>query len=78
LLDKCTSSNLDYGLRAEQLTAVCYALKTVNPITVLLTPLNHGVISPEESDFLEIAKLQKQRDELDAKIVQLNHRNGMK
>ncbi len=78
MLDKCTSSNLDYGLRAEQLPAACHLLGTLKPFQALLDPLGAYVIGPEETDDLHLARLMRERQERDAEIERLSKKLGYK
>jgi hypothetical protein len=78
MLDKYTSSNLDYGFRAEDLTAFCHAVGSIEPFRVLLAPLGYEIISPEESNFVKIARLEKKRGDIDAELAELRHRAGIR
>jgi hypothetical protein len=78
MLDKYTSNNPDYGLRAEDLPAFCMATKSIEPFRVLLHALDHEVISPEEGQLVRLAKLTQQRRELDAEIARLEIAAGIK
>lgn len=78
MLDKITSSNLDYGLRAEDLPALIMATGSVEPAEVLLNPLGYEIVSPEEGDYVRIARLEKQRSQLDAEIAKLRTKAGIK
>ncbi len=78
MLDKYTSNNQDYGLRAEHLPAFCVATQSVEPFKVLLAPLGHEVISPEDGKLVKLAKLTQRRRELDAEILRLEVSAGIK
>lgn len=78
MLDKLTSSNLDYGLRAEDLPALIIATESVEPARVLLKPLGYEIVSPEEGDYVRIARLERQRSDLDSEITRLRQKAGLK
>lgn len=78
MLDKYTSSNTDYGLRAEDLPAFCIATGSADPFRALLIPISYDIVSPEEGDYLKIARLEKQRAELESEISRLKTKAGIK
>ena len=78
MLDKFTSSNQDYSPRVTDLPAICSVLKSIEPARVLLAPLGCEVITPEEAAYVRIARLEKQREALDAQIAQLKNRSGIR
>lgn len=77
MLDKYTSSNPDYSMRAEDLTAFCAVTKSVAPIKALLEPLGCDVVTPEESEFVRLARLERKRVEIETEIAQIRHRVGI-
>jgi hypothetical protein len=78
MLDKCTSSNTDYGLRAEHLPAVCYVTHSLDPARVLLAPLGAAVLGPEEADYVRLARLVQEDQKRQLEIAQLKARLGIK
>ncbi len=78
MLDKYTSSNPDYGLRAENLPAFCKATGSMEPFKILLAPLGYEVMGPEECQLVRLARLTKQRLEIDAEIARLEKTAGIK
>lgn len=77
MLDKYTSSNLDYALRAEDLTAICQVTGSIEPVQVLLDPLGYEVISPADSDLVKLARLTQKRAEIEAQMAEIKRRRGM-
>jgi len=78
MLDKYTSSNLDYGLRAEDLTAFCAVTKSLEPFRVLLDPLDCEVADPRESKFVRLARLEQENAKLQAEIQRLRYELGIR
>jgi hypothetical protein len=78
ILDKYTSSNQDYGLRAEDLPAFCAATGSIEPVKILMAPIGVEVITSEEGEFVKIARLERTRSDLDAEIARLKMKNGMR
>ncbi len=64
MLDKCTSGNFDYGLRAEDLTAVICVLQTLNPVGC-------EAADPTESELVKLARLEQRNADLGAEIAAL-------
>ncbi len=78
MLDKYTSSNLEYGIRAEILTAFCHVTGNLEPFRYLLEPLGSDVLNPEDRDLIELARLQEQERIIQGKIMSIRHRRGLK
>ena len=78
MLDKYTSSNLDYALRAEDLPALCHVSGSIEPAQILLEPLGYEVISPADGDLVRLARLEKQKIILDMKINDLRRKAGIR
>jgi hypothetical protein len=76
MLDKATSSNLDYGLRAEQLPALCHLIGSLTPFQALLDPLGAFVVGPDEADHLHLARLIEERQERENEISRLSKKLG--
>ncbi len=73
MLDKYTSSNLDYGLRAEDLPALLYVLQSLEPVSVLLQAVGADAIDHKESKLIRYARLEQKKAELDAEMARLRH-----
>ncbi len=78
MLDKCTSGNFDYGLRAESLPAVLYVLQSLEPARALLAAIESDVIAPEESEFVKLLRLERQKATLDDQISGLRAKLGIR
>jgi hypothetical protein len=78
MLDKYTSSDSSYGLRAEVLTALCYVIGCMEPFRYLLEPVDHDVLNPEDKDLVKLARLTEQRLTIDNEINQLRSKRGLK
>lgn len=78
MLDKYTSSDPAYGLRAEVLTALCQVIGNMEPFRYLLEPLGYDLIGPDDAKFLKLAKLEEQRRALDLEIQQLRSKCGIR
>jgi len=78
MLDKYTSSNLDYALHAEDLPALCHVCGSIEPAQILLDPLGYEVISPTDGDLVRLARLEKQKVILDMKINDLRRKAGLR
>jgi hypothetical protein len=78
MLDKYTSSDPAYGMRAEVLTAFCHSVGTLEPFRYLLEALGADVINPEDRKFLHLARLEDERRRLDGEIQNLRAQCGIK
>lgn len=78
MLDKYTSSNPEYGIRAEILTAFCHVTGTLEPYRYLLEPLGSDVLNPEDKDLIELARLQEQERIIQTKIMSIRQKRGLK
>jgi hypothetical protein len=78
MLDKYTSSDHAYGLRAEVLTALCYVIGSMEPFRYLLEPLDADVLNPEDKDLVKLARLTEQRLTIDNEIMQLRTKRNLK
>ncbi|OPY02559.1 MAG: hypothetical protein A4E60_00968 [Syntrophorhabdus sp. PtaB.Bin047] len=78
MLDKYTSANLDYGFRAEELTAFCAVTRSLEPFRALLTPLSCDVVDPEDSKHLRLARLLQQQMTLTTEIARIESELGIK
>jgi len=78
MLGKYTSSNLDYALRAEDLTAICQVTGTIEPLQILVDPLGYEIISPEDSDLVTLARLEQKRAQIEIEMSEIRRRRGMK
>lgn len=78
MLDKYTSSNLDYGFRAEDLTAFCAVTGSIDPVRVLLEPLGCDVLTPDDAGYVRLAKLERENVKLIGEISRLRIHLGIK
>jgi hypothetical protein len=78
MLDKYTASDPSYGMRAEALPAVCHVLGSLEPFRYLLEPLGSDVLNPEDRDLIRLARLEEQKRNLDAEIMQLRAKRGIR
>jgi hypothetical protein len=78
MLDKYTSSNLDYGFRAEDLTAFCAITGSLEAIRVLLEPISCDVVDPSDSKYVRLAKLTQEKARILAEIARLETELGVK
>jgi hypothetical protein len=78
MLDKYTSSNQDYGFRAEDLTAFCAVTGSLEPIRVLLEPIDCDVVDPNDSKYVRLAKLTQEKGRLLTEIARLEAELGVK
>ena len=77
LIDKYTSSNLSYALRAEDLPAFCFVTNNLQPFEVLLRPLGCEIVDPHESKQMKLARLQQKEAKLKAEIAALRDELGL-
>jgi hypothetical protein len=77
-LDKYTSSNLDYALRAEDLPATIAVTGSLEHIQVLLDPVGCSVVTPEDNKLLKLARLTQHRNHLSLEIARLETELGVK
>jgi len=77
MLDKYTSSNLDYALRAEDLPAVLYVTQSLEPIRALLVPVGADAVDPKESKLVKLARMEQEKSRIDADMTQLKHELGI-
>lgn len=78
MLDKYTSSNLEYGFRAEELTAFCAVTGSLEPFRVLLSPLSCDVCDPDDTKLVRLARLNRQKTVLLTEIARLEADLGIK
>lgn len=78
MLDKYTSSDPAYGMRAEVMTAFCCVTGTYDPFRYLLEPLGSDVLFPHDRDLIELARLQEERVSIDHRILEIRTRRGLK
>lgn len=77
MLDKYTSSDASYAIRAEVLTALCYVTGSMEPFRYLLEPLEADVLMPEDRDLVELARLHEQKKSLDTRIMEISRKRGL-
>jgi len=73
MLDKVTSGNPCYGLRAEDLTAFCFVTGSLDPFQELLNPLGCEIFNPKESARLRLYLLERKKMKLQAEIENITH-----
>lgn len=78
MLDKCTSGNFDYGLRAEALPAFLYTLQSLEPVKAMLAAIGSEVIPPEESEFVRLLRLERESARIDDQISGLRAKLGIR
>ncbi|HEY3309878.1 MAG TPA: hypothetical protein VGJ93_15610 [Desulfuromonadaceae bacterium] len=78
MLDKYTSSNPDYCIRCEILTAFCHVVGSLEPFRYLLEPLGSDALKPEDKDLIELARLQEDERRIQGKIMQIRAKRGLK
>ncbi len=78
MLDKYTSSNPEYGMRAEDLPAFCAVTRNIEPFQILLEPIRHEVIGPEEGAYLKLARIERQMAELNAEAAKIRAKLGIR
>ena len=78
MLDKYTSSDPQYRYPAECLSAFCRVTGTLEPFRYLLEPLDADVLHPEDRDLVELARLTEQRCSIEARIMTIRAKRGIK
>jgi hypothetical protein len=70
-LDKYCSSDLTWGLRAEDLPATIAVTGSVEHVQVLLDPISISVVTAQDNKLLRLAKLTQDRNRLSIEIARL-------
>jgi hypothetical protein len=70
-LDKYCSSDLTWGLRAEDLPATVVATGSLEHVQVLLAPIGCSVATAQDNKLLKLARLTQDRKKLDTEIAHL-------
>jgi hypothetical protein len=78
ILDRCTSNDFSYGVRAEDLPAILYVLQNLEPAKILFAPLGCDIISPDENKIVRLAKLEQKNARLQSEILLLKNELGIK
>jgi hypothetical protein len=78
MLDKYTSGNLDYGLRAEALPATLMSVGSLEPGRILFEPLSCDLVDPLESELVRLARLEQENSKLQGEIAALRHKLGIR
>jgi hypothetical protein len=78
MLDKYTSSNPDYDLKAKDLAAFCAVTGSLEPIKAILGPLGCDVATPEDNKLLRLAKKTQELRRMMAEIESLEKETGVK
>ena len=78
MLDKYVSSDPAYRPPADMLVAFCHLMGSHAVFSYLLEPLGVGLAGPEDMNFLRLAKLQEEREKLDAEILTLRAKCKLK
>jgi len=71
MLDKYTSSDASYGIRAEVLTALCHVMNTLEPFRYLLEPLGSDVLDPADRELMELTRIQEQIKKLESEKLRI-------
>jgi len=77
MLDKYVSSDPAYRPHADELVSFCHVVGSQGTFRYLLEPLGADVIGPDDMKFLRLARLEEQRRQLDAEIMQLRSKCGI-
>lgn len=77
LLDKYTSSNLDYAFKAEDLPSVLYVVGDLEPLRVLISPLDIEILNPKDAKIYRLQRLLNKKKNLDSEIEQLSEELGI-
>lgn len=78
MLDKITSSDPAYRPDAVMLTAFCQVVGSLEPFSYLLDPLGAEVVTASDMKFLKLARLEEQRRQIEAQIMQVRAQCGIK
>ncbi|WP_298434466.1 hypothetical protein [Geobacter sp.] len=78
MLDKYTSSDLSYGIRAEIIPAFCHVTRQMDTVRQMVDPLGADVVNPEDRDLLELARLLEEQKKIDARIMAIRAKRGIK
>lgn len=78
MLDKVCGSDPAYALRAEALPAICHVIDCVEPLRYLVEPSGWDLISPEDKDLVELARLIEQERTISQRIMTLRAKRGLK
>jgi hypothetical protein len=61
-------SKEEYRLPAELLAAWCFITRSFEPITIFTAPFGYHLLSPEEWDRIELARLLEEQARIEGKI----------
>lgn len=77
-LDKITSQNRNYALRAEDLPAVIVITGDAELVRVLLAPTGLQVLKPGEGKLLRLFQLTEKRKKIVSEIQEIERELGLK
>jgi len=77
-LDKITSQNRNYALRAEDLPAVIVITGDVELARILLAPTGLKVLEPAEGKLLRLLQLTEKRKKIVSEILHIEKELGLK
>lgn len=78
MLDKYTSSDMDYEIGAVKLAAFCRAVNSHAPFSLLLGPLGCEVVTAADMKYLKLARLEEQQRQIQLEIHTLRTQCGIK
>lgn len=78
MLDKYTSSDLDYEIGAVKLAAFCRSVGSLEPFSLLVHPLGAEIITDADVRYLKLARLEEQRRMIDQELQIVRAQCGLK
>jgi hypothetical protein len=78
MLDKYTSSNPDYDLKAKDLAAFCAVTGSLGPLRAIIEPLGCEIVCPEDGKLLKLVKKKQELDRMAADVAVLERETGVK
>jgi hypothetical protein len=77
MLDKYTSNNPDYELKAVDMPAFLYVTGTLTPMQILVEPIGATIISPEETEYVRLARALEAQKKWDIEVARLEAKLGV-
>lgn len=78
MLDKYTSSNLEYEPGILRFTAFCVATGGLEPMNYVLDPVGSAVINPSDRDLLRLAQLAEQKRTIELEMQSIQAKRGIR
>ncbi|MDK9716705.1 MAG: hypothetical protein OEL57_02215 [Trichlorobacter sp.] len=78
MLDKYTSSNLEYEPGILRFAAFCVATHSLEPINYVLEPVGSAVINPSDRDLLRLAQLAEQKRTIELEMQSIQAKRGIR